>query len=75
MKETSRKHIPRGCRSQYVTGLDKASSRLFEKYKQEFDTDPFADNTILLRQNLIQSVNDNRRQIKITSGKHGHDPK
>lgn len=62
VKETSRKHIPRGCRSQYVPGLDKTSARTFGVYKREFDRDPFAANTILLRQNLMQLVNDNRRQ-------------
>ena len=56
--------------------LDKTSARSFEKYKQEFDRDPFAANTILLGQNLMQLVNDNRRhKMEITSRKYGHDPK
>jgi hypothetical protein len=45
-----------------VPGLDKPSERTFKKYKQEFDRDPFAANTILLGQNLMQLVNDNRKQ-------------
>lgn len=37
-------------------------TRTFEKYKQEFDTDTFAVNIILLGQNLMHLVNDNKIQ-------------
>lgn len=60
--ETSRKNTPRGCRPQYVTELDKTSSRFFEKYKQIFKINPFNDDTNLLEKNLIESVNDKNRQ-------------
>jgi len=33
----SKKHILKGCRFQYVAELGKASSGLFEKYKQDFE--------------------------------------
>lgn len=33
VKEVSRKHTPRGCRPQYVPGLDKDSSRLLNTFE------------------------------------------
>ena len=45
VKKSARKHIPRGCREQYIPGLSKESSELYEEYVTMFNDDPFADST------------------------------
>lgn len=45
-----------------MTELEKASSKLFEKYIEDFKRNPVTVDTILLGQNLMQSVSDNRRE-------------
>ena len=43
---TSRKHIPRGCRSHYIPGLSEESKSLYEAYKKQYMSNPF-DSTAL----------------------------
>ena len=54
MRVTSRKHIPRGCRSHYIPGLSEESKSLYEAYKKQYMSNPF-DSTILDTSNELIS--------------------
>ena len=41
-----RRHIPRGCRTEYVPGLTDESKSLYEEYKCNYSSSPFDDGTI-----------------------------
>ena len=43
---TSRKHIPSGCREQYIPGLSEGSQSLYEAYKKQYSSNPFGNTTI-----------------------------
>ena len=38
----SRRHIPRGCRTNYIPGLTEESQSLYEVYKKPYSSNPFA---------------------------------
>lgn len=61
VKKISRKCIPRGCRTQYITDLDKVSAEQLEKYKTNFQNDPFSDETISTGKNLMETINEARK--------------
>ena len=42
----SRRHIPRGCRTNYIPGLTEESQSLYEAYKKEYSSNPFAKGTL-----------------------------
>ena len=46
VRVASRRHIPRGCRSNYVQGLTDESKNLYEAYKQQYSSNPFDNRTI-----------------------------
>ena len=46
LRIASRKHIPRGCRSNYILGLTDESNSLYEAYKKQYSIDPFGETTI-----------------------------
>lgn len=60
VQKISRKHIPRGCRTKYITGLDEHSKLSLEKYQELYENDPFSDETILAGEELVQSLSDSR---------------
>ena len=62
VKETARRHIPRGCRTSYVPGLNTESKDIYEKYKESFQNDPFSDETIVLGESLMQHNGQHRRE-------------
>ena len=41
----SRRHIPRGCRTNYIPGLMEESQSLYEAYKKQYSSNPFAEGT------------------------------
>ena len=40
------RHIPRGCRTEYVPGLINESNSIYEAYKSKYSSSPFDDGTI-----------------------------
>ena len=66
VRVASRRHIPRGCRTEYVPGLTDESKSLYEAYKCKYSSSPFDDCTIESGNTLIeksnQTVNPSRRQ-------------
>ena len=48
----SKRHIPRGCRTDYVQGLTDESKNLSEAYKQQYSSNPF-DNRTMESGNLL----------------------
>ena len=46
VRVASRRHIPRGCRTEYVPGLTDESKSIYEAYKFKYSRSPFDDGTI-----------------------------
>ena len=46
VRVASRRHIPRGCRTDYVQGLTDESKNLYEAYKQQYSNNPFDNRTM-----------------------------
>ena len=67
---TSRKHIPRGCRSHYIPGLSEESKSLYEAYKKQYMSNPFDSTTLDTGNELISKMaaeNKKRWEEMITS--------
>ena len=54
--ETALKQIPRGCRKTYIPGMNQESKQLYEEYTLAYNTDPFAEETIVLGEALTSSL-------------------
>ena len=52
VRVASRRHIPRGCRTDYVQGLTDESNNLYEAYKQQYSSNP-VDNRTMESGNLL----------------------
>ena len=60
---TSRKHIPRGCRSHYIPGLSEESKSLYEAYKKQCMGNPFDSRTLDTGNELISKLEaENKRR-------------
>ena len=42
IRVVSRRHIPRGCRTNYIPGLTEESQSLYEAYNKQYTSNPFA---------------------------------
>ena len=62
VKKTARKHIPRVCRVEYIPGLTKESSDLYEEYVTMFKEDPFSDTTMEIGKKVMDSISQERRK-------------
>ena len=56
--QAARKNILRGCRTQYIPGLDAQSSELHEQYQQLYKFYPFAETTIEAGERLMTSLSE-----------------
>ena len=56
IRVTSRKHIPRGCRSHYIPGLSEESKSLYEAYKKQYMSNPFDSTTLDTGNELISKM-------------------
>ena len=54
--KTSLQHIPRGCRKQYIPGMNEQSKQLYDEYNSAYNEDPFAEETIQLGEALTSSL-------------------
>ena len=52
LRMASRKYIPMGCRSNYITGLTDEPTSLYETYKKQYSIDSFGETIIDTRNAL-----------------------
>ena len=53
LRVVSRRHIPRGCRSNYIPGLTDEPKSLSEAYKRQYPSKPFGEGTLETGTKLI----------------------
>ena len=58
-----RRHIPRGCRTDYVQGLTDESKNLYEAYKQQYSSNPFDNRTMESGNLLLDKMTEEKRKI------------
>ena len=56
IRVVSRRHIPRGCRTNYIPGLMEESQSLYEAYKKQYSSNPFAEGTLETGNKLIDTM-------------------
>ena len=69
LRMISRKHIPRGCRSNYISGLTDESKSLYEAYKKQYSIDPFGETTIDTGKNIDRQY-ERWEEEELGSGHH-----
>ena len=62
VKTTAKRHIPRGCRVEYIPGLTKESTKLYKEYVSSYNEDPFSDTTIQTGKQVMESISEERRK-------------
>ena len=63
VKKTGKIHIPRGCRVEYIPGLTKDSSELYEEYVTMFEEDPFfSEEADKVGKKVMESISRERRK-------------
>ena len=65
IRVVSRRHIPRGCRTNYIPGLTEESQSLYEAYNKQYTSNPFAEGNLETGNKLID--NERRRDGKRSS--------
>ena len=63
VRVASRRHIPRGCRTDYVQGLTDESKNLYEAYKQQYTSNPFDNRTMESGNLLLDKMIEEKRNI------------
>ena len=58
----SRRHIPRGCWTNYITGLTEESQSLYEAYKKQYSSNPFAEETLETGNTLIDTMKEEKKK-------------
>ena len=56
IRVVSRRHIPKGCRTNYITGLTEESQSLYEAYKKQYSSNPFAEGTLETENKLVDTM-------------------
>ena len=59
----SRRHIPRGRRTDYVHGRTDESKNLYEAYKQQYSSNPFDNRTMESGNLLLDKMTEEKRKI------------
>ena len=62
VRAVSRRHIPRGCRTEYVPRLTEESKSLYEANKCKYSSSPFDDGTIESGNTLINKITKKKRK-------------
>ena len=71
------RHIPRGCRTEYVPGLTDESKSIYEAYKCKYSSSHFDDDTIESGNTLIDKMTEEKRkrwEVVIYMTKHSQSP-
>ena len=58
----SRKHIPIGCRTNYIPGLTDESKTLYEAYQEQYRGNPLDDGTIDAGNKLIELLAEQKKE-------------
>ena len=58
----SRRHIPRGCRTNYIPGLTEESQSLYKAYKKQYSSNPFAEGTLETGNKLIDTMKEEKKK-------------
>ena len=61
LRVVSRRHIPRGCRSNYIPGLTEESKSLYEAYKRQYSSNHFGEGTLETGAKLIDTMKEQKR--------------
>lgn len=61
-KRIARQFTPRGCRTQYISGMTRDAIEVLEDYQTKYEQDPFADDTIEAGENLMRKISYGRKQ-------------
>jgi len=62
VKNISKQNIPRGCRTRYIPGMGKENKELLENYINQFNNDPFAEETIITGESLVEKLSEAQRE-------------
>ena len=60
-----RRHIPRGCRSNYIPGITEESKIRYEAYKKQFSSKPFGEGTLGMGTKLLDTM----KEKKVINGR------
>ena len=62
VRMASRRHIPRGCRTEFIPGLTEESKSLYEAYKTQYSNSPFDDGTKESGNALLDSMIEEKKR-------------
>ena len=62
IRVVSRRRIPRGCRTNYIPGLTEESQSLYEAYKKQYSSNPFAEGTLETGNKLIDTMKEEKKK-------------
>ena len=57
-----RRHIPRGCRTNCIPGLTEESQSLYEAYKKQYTSSPFAEGTLETGNKWIDTMKEEKKK-------------
>ena len=60
IRVVSRRHIPRGCTTNYIPGLTEESHNLYEAYKKQYLSNHFAEGTLETGNKLIDTMTEEK---------------
>ena len=58
----SRRHIPRGCRTNYIPGHMEETQSIYEAYKKQHSSNPFAEGTLETGNKLIETMKEEKKK-------------
>ena len=65
IKRSSRRNLPRGCRTTYIPGLTDDFKVLYNDYEKHFQWDPFSADTLEWGDNLTKAITESRNKINV----------
>ena len=62
VKKSARRHIPRGCRVEYIPGLSDEIAEEYQEYVAMFEADPFSEETSTKGKSVMEHISQERRK-------------